>query len=173
MFDLVFTSLTTVVPMPANPVAIRCPSGLIFILKAKESWVKMCARWMSRTGFTSGLCTTENSGGPEFGLGDTEGEAKDSESVAGVWTALIDISGMGMEIGGLSVPEAALSIGGGERRRPLNKRRQNGLDVEAVGAVDAFRRFKGDVSVEAEALPAASFLLQSWQIFFRNLSSSA
>ena len=77
-----------------------------------------------------------------------------------------------MGMGGLSVPEAVLSIGGGERRRPLNKRRQNGLDVEAVEAVDAFRRFKGDVSVGAEALPAASFLLQSWQIFIRNLSSS-
>ena len=78
-----------------------------------------------------------------------------------------------MGISGLCVPEATLSIGGGERKRPLNKRLQNGPDVEAVGAVEAFRRFDGDVSVRAETLPGTNFFLQSWQIFFRNLSSSA
>ena len=73
---------------------------------------------------SSGLYAAENSGGSEFGAGDnTDGETGVCSEPAGV---LNDISGMKMGIGGFSVPESALSIGGGERRRPLNLRRQNG-----------------------------------------------
>ena len=142
--------------------------------------MKTCTRWRSRSCFTSGLYTTENSGRSD--LSDIGCECVEGVStvVSGIVSELPSdksfILPLGMEMGifdELYVPREPESTTGG-RERPWNIRRQNfGVDGEAVGAIDAFRLVEGVVSVEIETLLGINFFLQSWQIFFRSESSSS
>ena len=126
--------------------------------------MKTCSRWRSRARFTSGLYSTENLGpgsGPEFGAGKLR---LLSEIVPGTPS---DVGGIELGITGLGEPpEPVLSIRG-MRLWTRKIRRQNGADVEDV--VEVFRACEGGT----ETPPASKFFLQSWQIFFRSLSSSS
>ena len=102
--------------------------------------MKTCSRWRSRHRFTSGLYKIENSGSLAFSLGVIR-SCSEPEFVDGLSAV---VSGIAAEIHYLSDPRSsgierctkevdvppapALSIGGRERRRPWNIRRQNGAD---------------------------------------------
>ena len=70
----------------------------------------MCSRWSSSTCFTSGLYSTENSGGSESGSDSEEiGVGSPLESVIGASGVVKEIPGMELSIAELTEP--VLSIG--------------------------------------------------------------
>ena len=126
--------------------------------------MKTCARRRSRTRFTSGLYTTENSGSLDSGsieFGVCSGPEFARVSTEIVSEVLSDMLGMELEIADLDVaPEPALSIGRECAWNVLVRR-----NVQPVGAAEVFRLVEG-------AVRAGTNFLQSLQILFRSSSSS-
>ena len=170
-----------VFPSPSSPTASLCPSGLILIQYAEESYMNVCANWSSRACRTPGLQTTDHFGGSGSCSEETISSFRPGVMGVGViweelrWWAISGLYGWLVfdnaagKWGGRI--EEALSILGCERRRPpWSTRRQSGTETDAALLVEPW---PVEVVIgRTEAFLDASFSLQAWHMLSRRSSNS-